>query len=135
MSRIRSSGTAPESRLHEIVRGILGHRWRIDQNVSRLPGQPDLLVPSLSIAIFADGCFYHSCPTHGHIPKSNQTYWATKFQRTRTRDERNRRRLRRLGFAVWRVWEHDLKGRNTERTLQFLESRITHRRDIIKGNA
>jgi G:T-mismatch repair DNA endonuclease (very short patch repair protein) len=54
MSRIRSSGTAPEARLCASVREALGRRWRIDTNVRTLPGQPDLVVPGLRLAVFAE---------------------------------------------------------------------------------
>src|SRR5579863_6668020 len=109
MSRIRSSGTTPETTLHSCVRQILGGRWRIEQNVRKLPGQPDIVVRNLRLAIFADGCFYHSCPQHRHVPKSNQDYWIPKLQRNVARDKANRKKLRQLGFAVWSLWEHDLK--------------------------
>lgn len=124
MSRIRSSGTSPELRLHAMVREILGHRRRVDLNVTRLPGQPDILIPSLRLAIFADGCFYHNCPVHGHQPKSNETYWTPKLARTTRRDKANRRKLRSLGYAVWRFWEHDFKGRDVERTYRSLRIRL-----------
>jgi DNA mismatch endonuclease (patch repair protein) len=79
MSRIRSSGTTPEARLCASVREALGGRWRIDRNVRTLPGQPDVVVAGLHLAIFADGCFYHGCPEHGHMPKSNVDYWLPKL--------------------------------------------------------
>ena len=106
MAAIRSTGTGPEQRLYETVRAALGHRWRIDRNVRTLPGQPDILIPSLRLAIFLDGCFYHCCPRHGHLPKSNRGYWAPKLARNVRRDCVNRRALRRMGFGVWRIWEH-----------------------------
>lgn len=106
MAAIRSSGTVPEERLYSVVRAALGHRWRIDRNVRNLPGQPDIVVPALRLAIFLDGCFYHCCPRHGHIPESNCGYWAPKLARNVRRDRANSRALRRIGFGVWRVWEH-----------------------------
>jgi DNA mismatch endonuclease (patch repair protein) len=111
MSRIRSAGTSPENRLYLMLRDSLGSRRRIDRNVRDLPGQPDFLIPSLRLAVFADGCFYHGCPTHGHTPKSNTTYWIPKLARNRKRDAANRKALRAMGFTVFRAWEHDLKAR------------------------
>jgi DNA mismatch endonuclease (patch repair protein) len=124
MSRIRSSGTTPETNLHLCVRQILGGRWRIDQNVRKLPGQPDIVVRNLRLAIFADGCFYHSCPRHRHVPKSNEDYWIPKLQRNVARDKANRKKLRQLGFTVWSLWEHDLKKGNLERTILGLQRRL-----------
>jgi DNA mismatch endonuclease (patch repair protein) len=123
MSRIRSCGTVPEASLYECVRQVLGHSRRVDKNVRVLPGKPDCVVPSLRLAIFVDGCFYHSCPLHGHTPKSNKAYWKPKLQRNRRRDRINRRELRKMGFAVWSFWEHDLK----KRELGNLTSRLRRR--------
>jgi len=124
MSRIRSCGSVPEAALYECVRQLLGHRRRIDKNVRALPGQPDCVVPSLRLAIFVDGCFYHSCPLHGHAPKSNEAYWQPKLQRNARRDRTNRRELRKRGFAVWSFWEHDLKKRELEKFTSRLQRRL-----------
>lgn len=124
MSRIRSKGTEPESRLYLTIRDVLGKKWRIDRNINSLPGCPDILVPSLGIAIFADGCFYHGCKIHGHTPKTNRAYWVPKLQRTVRRDLSNRRKLRRLGFAVWRIWEHELTNKNLPVVQKKIERRI-----------
>lgn len=125
MSRIKSCGTTPETALYACVRGALGDRWRVDKNVRRLPGQPDVLIPGLRLAIFADGCFYHSCPWHKHVPKSNKSYWIPKLQRNRRRDKMNRRALRRMGFTVWSFWEHALKKGTVERTALRLQRRLS----------
>lgn len=131
MSRIRSTGTRPEERLYAAVRDSLGHRWRIDRNVNSLPGRPDLVIPSLQLIIFVDGCFYHCCPLHGHMPLSNQDYWIPKLQRNVRRDRTNRRKLRQLGYSVWRFWEHDFKkygvGAAERRLERELKRRIANR--------
>jgi DNA mismatch endonuclease (patch repair protein) len=133
MSRIRSTGTTPEARLCASVREALGGRWRIDKNVRTLPGQPDVVVLSLCLAIFADGCFYHGCPEHGHVPKSNLQYWLTKLTRNRRRDRVNRRALRKMGFAVWSFWEHELKGRRIARTQLALTRKLKARLDLHRS--
>ena len=93
-----------------MVRQALSKRWQVDKDVQTLPGQPNVVVACLSLAIFADGCFYHGCPEHGHVPKSNVDYWLPKLVRNRRRDRANRGALRKVGFAVWSFWEHGLKG-------------------------
>lgn len=132
MSRIRSSGTVPEKRLQQMVRQALGHRWKVLQNVKELPGNPDIVVPSLRLAVFCDGCFYHQCPIHGHIPKSNVEYWGPKLERNRIRDSRNRAKLRRIGFSVWRFWEHDLASKAVCRTRDKIERRLAKKIAQIK---
>lgn len=89
-----------------------------------------MVVPGLRLAIFADGCFYHGCPEHGHLPKSNLEYWLPKLARNRKRDRVSRRALRKMGFAVWRFWEHELKGARMVRTQLVLHRRIKARIDL-----
>jgi DNA mismatch endonuclease (patch repair protein) len=72
-----------------------------------VPGKPDFYFPRYRLAIFVDGCFWHACPNCGRIPKSNVEFWRTKIDQNRRRDNRVRRQMRRLGFHVVRVWEHE----------------------------
>lgn len=126
MSRIRSSGTKPEAVLRAVMQKAVQRR-RLLFNVRDLPGCPDVVVPSLRVVVFADGCFYHGCRRHGHTPKSNTRYWKPKLDRNRRRDVTYARQLRRLGFSVWRVWEHDLKPQRASRTESRLSRRIGSR--------
>ena len=124
MAKIKSTRTVPELRLQQMVRAILGPRWRIEHNVVDLPGKPDVLVPRLSLIVFLDSCFFHQCPQHGRIPDTNQSYWKPKLARNVKRDKTNRRKLRSMGFSVWRFWSHDLNGRRLEATYSKLERRL-----------
>ena len=124
MSRIRSVGTTPERRLYLLVRETLGARWRIDLNARDLPGQLDVFIPSLHLVLFADGCFYHGCPRHGHRPKSNRKYWLPKLARNQKRDLANRKALRAMGCMVWAFWEHELRGKELEKTRRSITRRI-----------
>ena len=125
MSKIRSSGTKPEAAAYLVFRAILGYRWRIETHNPGILGQPDLFIPSLSLVVFVDGCFYHGCPIHGHIPKTHKKYWAPKLERTAKRDRRYRAKLRKQGYAVWHLWEHDLKSSYRERLLRTLEKKLS----------
>jgi DNA mismatch endonuclease, patch repair protein len=127
MGRIRSTGTTIEHSLYALTRAALPGRWRIDRNVVTLPGTPDVVIPSLRVAIFSDGCFFHACPAHGHRPLSNTAYWLPKLARNVRRDRRASRALRSMGFAVWRFWGHDLTARASDRTRLVLERRIARR--------
>lgn len=132
MSGIRSSGTAPERQLLRVLRRLLGNRVRMDFNCHFLPGKPDVLIGSLRLAIFADGCFFHCCPKHGHVPQSNQHYWVPKLEGNCKRDANERRKLRSLGLAVWRFWEHDFRTRTIERTCRALKARLNRRRAKLR---
>jgi DNA mismatch endonuclease, patch repair protein len=63
---------------------------------------------SKKLAIFVDGCFWHSCPLHSHIPKSNEGYWLPKLQRNIERDIAKNQSLEAKGWAVLHFWEHEL---------------------------
>lgn len=66
----------------------------------------DVIFPKELCAVFVDGCFWHGCPLHGHVPKKNSAYWASKFDRNRHRDKRNNELLGEAGWLVIRAWEH-----------------------------
>lgn len=108
MSLIRSAGTMPEERLFALVRSVVGPRRRINRNVKDLPGTPDVYIPSLRLALFVDGCFFHGCPLHCRFPETNRDYWVRKIERNQRRDRRATRELRKRGISVWRLWEHSV---------------------------
>lgn len=53
------------------------------------------------------GCYWHGCPQHGTIAKTNAAYWATKIGRNATRDRETDRLLAEAGWQVVRLWEHE----------------------------
>jgi len=59
------------------------------------------------VAVFVDGCFWHSCPEHGSAPRANAEWWRAKFARTRRRDAETNLRLSEAGWLVLRIWEHE----------------------------
>lgn len=67
----------------------------------------DVVFPRLKVAVFVDGCFWHSCPEHGTTPKSNVAYWTPKLARNAQRDIETTSRLESTGWTVLRYWEHD----------------------------
>ena len=104
MRRQRRERTRPEETFAEFLtrRGYLVERNRAD-----LPGRPDIVLPRRRVVIFVHGCFWHGCPRHGTIPKNNRAFWSGKIEANRARDRRKSARLRRLGWHVLTVWEHD----------------------------
>jgi DNA mismatch endonuclease (patch repair protein) len=104
LSRQRTTGTAPEDQL---VAELAKFGFRIERNVNGLPGTPDLYLPRSRTVIFVNGCFWHGCPKHFRCPRNNRRWWLEKIERNRTRDQRTRSQLRRKGFSVLTVWEHE----------------------------
>lgn len=107
MSRIRLKDTKPEKALRKAL-WASGLRYRIN-GFSSLPGKPDIVFPKQKIAIFVDGCFWHGCPIHGHIPKSREEYWEPKIERNKKRDIESNAKLSEMDWHVMRVWEHSLR--------------------------
>lgn len=80
----------------------------------KLPGgRPDFYFPREKLALFVDGCFWHSCPKCARrIPNSRSEFWHKKLEENRKRDSRTRRKLRKLGLRTMRIWEHELRSEN-----------------------
>lgn len=107
MRAIVSNGNKKEKILRKIIKDILPQDYKVEYNAN-LPGKPDILIPELKLVMFCDGCFFHSCPKHGHIPKKNSDYWTKKFELNRKRALRIDYRLRKNNFHIWHIWEHDM---------------------------
>ena len=52
----------------------------------------------------------HACPVHGTVPKSNAGFWKRKLRANVERDRMADSILKRLGWKVVRIWEHELKA-------------------------
>jgi DNA mismatch endonuclease, patch repair protein len=88
-----------------VRRGVRG--WQ--RSGITLPGRPDLVFPDRKIAVFLDGCFWHRCPRCARpMPVSRASYWQAKIDRNVERDRQATRALRKLGWNVVRLWEHQL---------------------------
>lgn len=107
MSRIKLRDTAPELTLRRAL-WAAGLRYRLCLKV-QLPGRPDIVFPGSRVAVFVDGCFWHGCPIHGHIPKSRESYWGPKLTRNIQRDAEVTARLAGQGWRVLRFWEHQVR--------------------------
>jgi len=108
MAAIRSKRNKDtELRLISIFRenGISG--WRRNE---KLVGKPDFVFRKKKVVVFVDGCFWHYCPTHGRIPSSNSVYWLKKLQSNRRRDRKISMELKKAGWGVLRLWEHELSS-------------------------
>ena len=123
MARIRSKDTKPEL----VVRRYLYHRgYRYRKNVRGLPGTPDIVLRKYGVVIFVHGCFWHGHEVDGTMPHTRTEFWRKKIGQNKTRDERNKEALRRMGWSVITVWECQLKPAVREQTLAEVEYWINH---------
>lgn len=121
MARVQSRGNkSTELRLIKILKekGLKG--WRRN---STLSGKPDFVYPKLWIAIFVDGCFWHGCKQHCRLPSSNQKYWIAKIERNKARDKENGKELKKIGWKVIRIWEHEIGTSQLMQKLKKISSK------------
>lgn len=105
MSKIRSKNTKLELVVFRFLRGRGIHFQR---HYRKARGTPDVAVPSLRVAVFVDGDFWHGYRYPAWKRKLKPGFWREKIERNRARDRRNFAALRRQGWKVLRVWEHDI---------------------------
>ncbi|MBI5309500.1 MAG: very short patch repair endonuclease [Actinobacteria bacterium] len=125
MSANRRRDTGPELRLRSSLHRS-GLRFRVDLPIpvpGRRPIRPDVVFTRPRVAIFLDGCFWHGCPEHGSIPKTNAAYWLSKIARNRERDHQTDRLLGEAGWVVVRIWEHESMEQATSRVFEALVAR------------
>ncbi|MFJ7729619.1 very short patch repair endonuclease [Neobacillus sp. NPDC097160] len=84
----------------------MGFRFRKNVN---LFGKPDIALKKYKIVIFIDSCFWHCCPIHGNMPKSNKDYWEKKLERNISRDLEVNKFYQENGWNLLRIWEHEFK--------------------------
>lgn len=126
MSKIRSSGTKPERLIEAELRK---QRIYFATHARELPGTPDIVFRRVRLAVFIDGDYWHGWrfPLWKHKLSER---WQKKIAATRLRDQRNHRKLRRAGWKVVRIWEHQI-----EQDLHACISRIVHARcEQIQSN-
>lgn len=110
MSRIGPKNTWPE---REIARALRKAGRRPQRHVRGLPGRPDFVFARARVAVFVDGDFWHGWRFPAWEYKLSP-FWTKKIGDNRARDRRNFRKLRRAGWVVLRIWEHEIE-RDLER--------------------
>jgi len=55
------------------------------------------------------------------MPKGNRAYWLPKIGGNKRRDHVLNGALRRAGWRVFRVWEHELARKNQSRLVRRIE--------------
>lgn len=114
MSKIRSK----ETEIEKIVfRYLRSNGIYFQKHYKKAYGNPDIALPRKKKAIFIDGDFWHGYQFSKKKDKLPKKYWLQKIEGNIKRDKRNRARLKREGWRVLRVWEHEIKN-NFDRTIR-----------------
>lgn len=127
MERQGRRDTKPELALRKELwrRGL---RYRVDVAPIRgLRRRADLVFTRSKVAVYVDGCFWHSCPTHATVPKANREWWVAKLAANVDRDRDTDARLGDEGWMVVRVWEHEGVTEAADR----VEAIVRSRRDTV----
>ena len=123
MSAIKGRDTKPEILLRKWL-FLQGYRYR--NNVSYIPGHPDLFLRRYNTAVFVNGCYWHrhqGCK-YAYTPKSNSEFWEKKFQANIKRDSRVRVELSSMGIKCLVIWECTIKKMKAD----------SEHRDLMMGN-
>lgn len=105
MSRIRSTNTQLELKFFNLL----------DSNkipytkYPKLFGKPDCQL-SGKVLVFIHSDFWHGWNFPRWRNRMPQTYWITKIENNIKRDRKKFRILKKQGYLVIRIWEHELKN-------------------------
>jgi DNA mismatch endonuclease (patch repair protein) len=105
MARIRGKNTQPELQLARALH-VLG--YAPEHHAGDLAGRPDFVYRNARVVVFVDGDFWHGWHFQAWRHKLTRQ-WELKISANRARDARKRRALRRDGWTVIRIWEHQIK--------------------------
>ena len=104
MSQIRGKNTKIEIKMKRILKET-GYKFEMHPEMY---GNPDFANKRKRIAIFCDGDFWHGY-RYEIKKKPAKKYWRDKIENNMRRDKRYSRNLRRDGWSVLRLWEHDIE--------------------------
>ncbi|WP_258174939.1 very short patch repair endonuclease [Nesterenkonia sandarakina] len=94
-----------------IRRALHARGWRFRVNYRPLASDRrrsvDIAFTRRKVVVLIDGCYWHGCPRHFIMPKTNQDYWSKKISGNRARDVETSRLLGDEGWTVLRYWEHE----------------------------
>ena len=120
MSRIRSKNTSIDRKMRDMLSGM-NVRFEMYPD---LFGSPDFQV-GRNVLVFCDGDFWHGY-RYAEKKRPAKKYWREKIERNMKRDMHVSRKLRRDGWSVLRIWEHDIK-RKPEKCMRKILSKLQAR--------
>lgn len=124
MKAAKPRDTAPEKALRSALHHK-GLRFRIDQKpIKELNRKADIVFRSVKVAVFVDGCFWHGCPIHGTYAKANAEFWRKKIEQNQVRDLDTNTQLKKIGWKVVRVWEHEDPEKASRKIYRLVVERV-----------
>jgi DNA mismatch endonuclease (patch repair protein) len=124
MSKVKGSDTKLETKFIECleVAGIKGY----DLQARDLMGRPDVVFRAQKICVFVDSNFWHGWQFPRWKHKLRSEFWVTKITKNRERDLKVTRQLRKEGWKVIRIWEHQLTN-SPEKAVSRVQAALLER--------
>ncbi|QNN55558.1 very short patch repair endonuclease [Diaphorobacter ruginosibacter] len=112
-TEIRLAAAFKSARVSGWRRQVQLKPWSVESGLAegkkiRVLIRPDFIFRAPKVAVFVDGCFWHGCPRHSKMPKTNAAFWREKLSKNIIRDERANKALEAAGWTVIRIWEHEM---------------------------
>lgn len=124
MSKVKGSDTKLETKFIECleVAGIEGY----DLQARDLMGRPDVVFRAQKVCVFVDSNFWHGWQFPRWKHKLRSEFWVTKITKNRERDLKVTRQLRKEGWKVIRIWEHQLTN-SPEKAVSRVQAALLER--------
>lgn len=100
------------------VTNLKSETWNLKPQTKSV--RPDFVFRQEGVVVFVNGCFWHGCPEHFRRPKGNRKFWDAKIARNIARDAEVSKALRKAGWRVLHLWEHELAKKREPRLLARL---------------
>jgi len=123
MSRIRSKETGIEKTVFSFLQR---KKIYFKKHYSKVPGKPDIALPSKKKAVFINGDFWHGYRFKVWKKRIPRVYWRAKIAGNIARDKKHIRKLKKAGWKVLNVWGHEVIETPIEsclRIIKFLRSK------------
>jgi len=111
MSAVKGENTLLEK---EVFLFLKKKRIRFKSHCSALIGKPDIAFPKKKKVIFIDSDFWHGWRYPKWKSKLTSDFWIKKIDANRKRDTKVNRILKKAGWKILRIWEHNLSKKKEE---------------------
>lgn len=105
---------------------LSSHDLKFETNPSDIIGTPDIFFRDSGVAVFFNGCFWHS---HGCKQRSVNDEWTKRLTDIRANDAEVITKLSKVGVASLTVWEchwERQKHKQVDRIRDFVALNINH---------
>ena len=128
MSKIRSQNTKVENLAFRELRksGVY-----FQKHYKKALGNPDIALPSKKKAVFIDGDFWHGYQFFKLKQRLPKKYWLAKIEKNVKRDRNYSAKLRKEGWEILRIWEHELlekQDKTVDKIIEFLSGNYSPNR-------